>query len=44
MRTLTIVSLCLLVRWAGAAEPELKGTAYMRLEASPTNYKAGCSK
>jgi len=27
MRTLTIVSLCLLVRWAGAAEPELKGTA-----------------
>ena len=27
-----------------AASSTLKGTAYMRLEAPPTNYKAGCSK
>ena len=27
-----------------AATTELTGRAYMRLEAAPTNYKAGCSK
>jgi hypothetical protein len=26
-----------------AATTTLRGTAYMRLEASPTTYKAGCS-